>query len=119
MNNLTASLSCCDKASGKKIVPRILGQIVCLTCKEGFIHLNTSLKHSGIRWDLIPGFQKQNVIQNKLICRNTPLLSFPQHHCFTLSKDCQLVQGLLCADLLSDTYHCIDNDDPDKHGILI
>ncbi|CCY32160.1 unknown [Ruminococcus sp. CAG:60] len=119
MDYLAACLSGCDKASGKKLVSFNLLKIVGFSCQKGFVDLNASFQHLGIRRHLVTCLQKQDVIQYQLFCGDGPLLPFTQYHSLALCENRKLVQGLLGTDLLDDSDHGIDHNNAHEHGILI
>ena len=119
MDNLTAGLSGCNKTSRKKLVPFIFLKIVRFSCQQGFIDLNTALKHPGICGHLISCFQKKNIIQNQLLRGDGPFFPFTQDHCLALCKDSQLIQRLFRTHFLDDSDHRIDHNNSHEHGVLI
>ena len=119
MDDLAAGLSRRHKASGKKLISRILRKIVCLTGKQGFIDLKASLQDLRICRNLFSGLQEYQIIDNQLLCRNFPFFSFTQNNRLGFCQDCQLVNSFLSTDLLNDPDHGINKNDSYKHGVFV
>ena len=119
MNDLAAGLTCCHKTSGKKLIPRILRQIISLSGKQGFIYFQISFQYLRICRYLFPGLEEDQIIHNQLLCGYLPFFSFTQNYSLGFCQDCQLVDGLLGSDLLNDSNYRINKNDSYKHGILV
>ena len=119
MNDLAAGLTCCHKTSGKKLIPRILRQIISLTGKQGFIYFQISFQYLRICRYLFSGLEEDQIIHNQLLCGYLPFFSFTQNYSLGFCQDCQLVDGLLGSDLLNDSNYRINKNDSYKHGILV
>ena len=119
MNDLTAGLSGSYKTSGEQLVPFGFRKIVRLAGKEGFIYFYTSFQDFCIRRNLIAAFQTDNIVQNQFFRGNRPFLSLADHHGFSCSKNRQLVNSLLCPDLLGDSDKRIDHDDHYKKSVSV
>ena len=119
MDDLAACLSCRHKTSGKKLISRILRKIVCLTGQQRFIDLQASFQDLRICRNLFSGFQKDQIIDNQLLCRNFPFFSFTQNNRLGFCQDSQLVNGLLGTDLLNDSNYGINKNDSYKHGVFV
>ena len=119
MDDLTTGLSRRHKASGKKLISRILRKIVCLTGKQRFIDLKASLQDLRICRNLFSGLQEYQIIDNQLLCRNFPFFSFTQNNRLGFCQDSQLVNGLLGTDLLNDSNYGINKNDSYKHGVFV
>ena len=119
MDDLAAGLSRRHKASGKKLISRILRKIVRLTGKQRFIDLQVSFQDLRICRDLFSGLQKDQVIDNQLLCRNFPFFSFTQNNRLGFCQDGQLINSLLSTDLLNDPDHGINKNDSYKHRVFV
>ena len=102
---LAASLTRCDKTSGKKLVSFIFLKVVGFTGQQGFINFNAALQHLGICRHLISCFQKKDVIQHQFLRGNGPFFSLTQDHSLALREDGQLIQGFFRPYLLDDSDH--------------
>ncbi len=105
--------------SGEHFGPRVLVHGVRFAGEERFVHLEAGrLEYGGVRGDLIPGPQHQDVVADDVGRGDVVDFTLAQHPCVWGVKNSQPVQGLLRPVFLDDADHGVADGGEAEQGIL-